>query len=327
MPNTSNYPLLTKRCATGSYHLVDFYGLIDHITSSSLTQRRSTFRNDVSLRDAGCCVITQNYASLCDAAHIIPHCKGDEYISFVVSDRSVLYEDQQFPPENGIDINSTQNGVFLRKDLHAQFGDAMSAFLKTPNFALNPADVPRIEPGGMPTSRITLQHIIPPIGLFLIPQCDVRADWSSPLAPPSILLDYVYGVAAINRWGVNDIHQMMTERHVAAFSHIPPFHYSPPTSDDEEVIESNDAADPDYKPPGAGYRHRTHDRSKESGLSRAMDFAFEFSMYLKGYPPGTTLAMVRQKQEEEAELRSRQAGREVVQRWLQTGAGTSNTQE
>ena len=48
-----------------------------------------------------------------------------------------------------------------------------------------------------------------------------------------------------------------------------------------------------------------------------MDVAFQFSMFFKGYPPGTTVAMMRRKQEEEAELRSRHAGRETVQRWLE----------
>ena len=143
-----------------------------------------------------------------------------------------------------------------------------------------------------------MQNIIPYISRVPVPQLDVRADWSSPLAPPSILLDFVYGAAAVKRWAVNDVHQMMTERHVAAFSHIPPYPYSPPTSDDEEDIESNDMGDPDCKAPG-GWISPYH-RSKESELSRAMDFAFHFSMYLKGYPPGTTLAMFRQKQEEEA---------------------------
>ncbi|KAG6372989.1 hypothetical protein JVT61DRAFT_7036 [Boletus reticuloceps] len=41
-------------------------------------------------------------------------------------------------------------------------------------------------------------------------------------------------------------------------------------------------------------------------------------MLLKGYPPGTTFDMICQKQEEEAETRSRQVAREKVQGWLET---------
>ena len=39
---------------------------------------------------------------------------------------------------------------------------------------------------------------------------------------------------------------------------------------------------------------------------------FRFSMFFNG--PGTTLAIMRRKQEEEAELRSRHVGREKVER-------------
>jgi hypothetical protein len=45
-----------------------------------------------------------------------------------------------------------------------------------------------------------------------------------------------------------------------------------------------------------------------------MNAAFRFSMFFNGHPPGTTLAMMRRKQEEEAELRSRHVGREKVER-------------
>ncbi len=61
----------------------------------------------------------------------------------------------------------------------------------------------------MPTSRTTLQHIIPCRGRFPIPQWDILADWSGLLAPPSILLDYVYGVAVIECWAVDDIQQIL----------------------------------------------------------------------------------------------------------------------
>ena len=65
---------------------------------------------------------------------------------------------------------------------------------------------------------------------------------------------------------------------------------------------------------------RIHRKPKESDLSRAVDSAFRFSMFLKGYAPGTTLAMVREKQEKEAELHSRQVGAAKVQSWLEEWA-------
>jgi len=162
-----------------------------------------------------------------------------------------------------------------------------------------------------------LQHIIPPDGRLSIPQWDVRADWSSPLAPPSILLDYIYGVAAVKRWAANDMESTLEERHKAVFKKIPPLPHSPLTSSDEDDVEPDGATDADHVPPGARRRHGTRHKSKQSELSRAMDVAFQFSMFFKGYPPGTTVAMMRRKQEEEAELHSRHAGRETVKRWLE----------
>ncbi|KAI0002169.1 hypothetical protein BJV74DRAFT_894451 [Russula compacta] len=248
----------------GDYRLVDLNGLNDQITTTSLTQHRSDFHHhDVAVRDGDCCVITKIEASICDAAHIIPHSKGDEYIHFVISDRSVLYEVQEIPTD--IKINSTQNGIFLRTDLHSLLGYAQSSFLKiretiilafTPNFALNPADIPRVETGTIPASRVTMQHVTPLVGLDQVQQWDVLADWSSPLAPPSILLDYIYGVAIIKRWAINDF---QVDCHQATYSAIPPLPRSYPS---------------------------THHKSKESELSQAMETAFLFSAFFKGYPQG-----------------------------------------
>jgi hypothetical protein len=118
----------------------------------------------------------------------------------------------------------------------------------------------------------------------------------------------VYGVAAIRHWAANDIRRLLDDRHQNEFRAISPL--SPP------IWEADNTADGDYAPPGAG-RRRIHNKSKESELSQAMDFAFRFSMFLKGYAPGTTLAMVREKQEKEAELHSRQVGAAKVQSWLE----------
>ena len=57
----------------------------------------------------------------------------------------------------------------------------------------------------MPNYRVTMQHFVLPNNLDPVAQRDVLADWSRPLAPPSILLDYVYGVASIKRWAAHEI--------------------------------------------------------------------------------------------------------------------------
>jgi hypothetical protein len=47
-----------------------------------MTRRRARFRTDVMERDGNACVVTR--VEGCDAAHLIPHSKGDE-VRFVVS--------------------------------------------------------------------------------------------------------------------------------------------------------------------------------------------------------------------------------------------------
>ena len=67
------------RCA-----FVDYEGLNDRITTTEGTARRSDFRNNVIRRDGHACVITKEGEKDCDAAHLIPHSKGDA-VRFVVS--------------------------------------------------------------------------------------------------------------------------------------------------------------------------------------------------------------------------------------------------
>jgi hypothetical protein len=109
------------------------------------SERSSRFRSDVMARDGSACVFTAVEATLCDAAHLLPKSKGDEvciqhccsmlmllnasqYIGVVFEDRRNLY-DTALEPAN-LDINSVENGMMLRKDLHASFAVGNCAFLK-----------------------------------------------------------------------------------------------------------------------------------------------------------------------------------------------------
>jgi hypothetical protein len=172
----------------------------------------------------------------------------------------------------------------------------------------------------MPASRVTMQHLIPYTGLVPVPQLDIQPDWSGPVAPPSILLDYVYGVAVFKLWAVDDIQETLRERHEADFAAITLPEATPPSSssEDETYNDSDHIADPDYVPRGAGHGRRVHHVSRESEMSRAMDDAFRFSMFIRGYPPETFAAM-QKRREEEAEVQSRQVGQEKVKMWLEAG--------
>jgi hypothetical protein len=68
----------------GPCAFVDYEGLNDRITTSDGTSHRIDFRSDVIRRDGHACVVTQVEKDDCDAAHLIPHSKGDE-VRFVVS--------------------------------------------------------------------------------------------------------------------------------------------------------------------------------------------------------------------------------------------------
>lgn len=59
---------------------IDYNILNDRFTSSTQTQRRHNFRNDVIERDGQLCIFTQDPAEDCDASHIIPKSKGDEVL-------------------------------------------------------------------------------------------------------------------------------------------------------------------------------------------------------------------------------------------------------
>ena len=67
----------------GPCTFVDIEGLNDRITTTEGTARRRAFRDDVLRRDGPACVVTQVGERDCDAAHLIPHSKGDE-VRFVV---------------------------------------------------------------------------------------------------------------------------------------------------------------------------------------------------------------------------------------------------
>ncbi|KIJ97454.1 hypothetical protein K443DRAFT_9872 [Laccaria amethystina LaAM-08-1] len=119
--------------------LIDFHAIDDRVTPSAQTLRSSTFRSDAMVRDGPACVFTFTEGSLCEAAHLLPKSKGDEYIEFVLQDLQHLYDLNKEFVDLGVD--SVENGTFLSPGWHKIIGAGSSAFLKTPNFALQPADI------------------------------------------------------------------------------------------------------------------------------------------------------------------------------------------
>jgi hypothetical protein len=63
---------------------VDHEGLNDQITTTTQTDCRYNFREDVIEQDGPACIITRQRAAHCDAVHLIPRCKGDKVMFLVV---------------------------------------------------------------------------------------------------------------------------------------------------------------------------------------------------------------------------------------------------
>lgn len=298
----------------GDYHVIDYNAMNDRITSSEQTPRSSRFRRDVMARDGPACVFTLTDGSMCDAAHLLAKSKGDEYIEVVLQDRLDSYDPALEPGILG--INSVENGMLLSKGLHASFALGRSAFLKTPNFALGPADIPRVEEDPMPPSRITLHHLKPDTSRVPIPQFDARIAGTGISPPSTVILDFMYGVAAYRCWGSGqDIEEVMQQRFAEHYENIPIPPASLPSSDGDSSSESVDDDD-EYKP-NRRPRGRNHRSNMSDGMLRAMDNVLALSMLLKGTTP-ELMAAERQRREEAEELRAKEASRVKVQQWMQS---------
>jgi hypothetical protein len=164
----------------------------------------------------------------------------------------------------------------------------------------------------MPPSRVTLQHLVPPNGLYPVPAIDAQfADGVQVSSPPAILLDYMYGAAAYQRWGTGvSMDGLMQQRFSEYYKPIPLPPPSPSSSDGD----------------GDGAPRRRHQSRSDMTpeLLQAMDNILRLSMWLKGTTP-EAMAAERERRKEEEELRARKAGRVKVLEWLQSDAMPANT--
>ena len=134
--------------------------------------------------------------------------------------------------------------------------------------------------------------------------------------PPAILLDYMYGAAAYQRWGAGQgIDEVMRRRFSERYESIPIPPPSPPSSGSDPLGESDDSRDRDYAP-RAAKRVRYHTTKMSAGMLQAMDNMRALSMLLKGTTPDA-IAAERQRREEEEELRAREASQVKVLEWMQ----------
>jgi hypothetical protein len=59
-----------------SPNFIDHNGLNERVTSTAKTPHATDFRKRIVNRDRSC-IVTGETADVCDAAHLIPHSKGD----------------------------------------------------------------------------------------------------------------------------------------------------------------------------------------------------------------------------------------------------------
>ena len=147
----------------------------------------------------------------------------------------------------------------------------------------------------MPSHRITLQHFEMIISLLpTIPQFDACMRGTGTPRPSTIILDYMYGVAAYRRWGSGqEIKELMRQRFTECYESIP----RPPAP--SRTSESDDNG---------------QDMSPE--MLQAMDDIRALSMLVKGTTP-ELMAAERQRQEEAEGLRAKEASKMKVQQWMQ----------
>ncbi|KAF9473591.1 hypothetical protein BDN70DRAFT_885678 [Pholiota conissans] len=176
------------------------------LTSSTHTERYHPFVETVRKRDTSC-IFTNAAAEYCDAAHIIAHSKGDQYINTFTERRSR-------DPEQRDVINSrsdVRNGLLMSPLLHRMLGDASIAILKTPNFAMKTTDVDPLAGPDEPRWSFHCFREGPQYTTFTFPrQCSKAClSGSASNTPPDILFEAIYAIAILSYFGVeqteNDI--------------------------------------------------------------------------------------------------------------------------
>ncbi|KAH9173584.1 hypothetical protein EDB89DRAFT_1958641 [Lactarius sanguifluus] len=175
------------------YHISDEErGRMSHCTSSALTARRRSFLDEVAQRDGGRCLLTGWAGKFCDAVHLLPHRKGDMYISTYTQRRSRARDDITE------DINDIRNGVFLNKVAHVML---------TPNFAMDTTDV---DPTAPPAQKQCISHLSDPAPPGTITSGSTFQISDIHRFPPAIIFDAVYAGAVLHHFGTQTLKDVVT---------------------------------------------------------------------------------------------------------------------
>jgi hypothetical protein len=132
--------------------------------------------------------------------------------------------------------------------------------------------------------------------------------------PSTVILDYVYGVAAYNSWRSKngDVSRIMDEYRKKNYLRIKPHTPSLPDDIDDAIPESDHSTDLDYNP--ADSQQKRYKRKDESGMGKAMDELNLILMLVSGTTP-EQVAERREKQIEQEERAAQEVSRSKVIEW------------
>ncbi|KAL5533609.1 hypothetical protein ACEPAG_69 [Sanghuangporus baumii] len=121
-------------CYVGEAHFLDWM-LRDIPCSESTTSDRSSAVPEELKDFYGGCPFTRMPPEICDACHLIPVVKGDDYLHRLLASFG--------EPDDTMGIDDHQNMIMMNKNLRAAFDIMKSvAFLRTPNKFLKTNEVP-----------------------------------------------------------------------------------------------------------------------------------------------------------------------------------------
>ena len=171
--------------------------------------------------------------------------------------------------------------------------------------------------------RLTLQHLHPIEGDFVVPQVDSRSPTTDPLAKPlNIFLDFMYGAACYQQWGrPESFGQVLKKNSDDHFQYLKVREALPPDEDSDGPDNSDDpAVSPNSlerlrNPKGAKKRKEDRDVVSEEMIN-SMNSLVALSHFLTGITPQEAAAE-RQRREEEKLLREQRAGAQKASRWVE----------
>jgi hypothetical protein len=139
-------------------------------------------------------------------------------------------------------------------------------------------------------------------------------------SPPSdIILDYMYGVAALQRWGVEASREKLQKVYESRYKPLltaPGPHSGDDgtdSADDEGGDDGDDPRDADYDPNASQQHHASIRRGDK--MAKAMDNLNAVLMYLKGTSPQEVAARWEKRMDEEEEI-TRKASQNKVMGWM-----------